>query len=253
MRIHAEHHEILENAFFRNFPTQIPYEYLESYSSILKNKKLIKYAEPDLNILISVLDVVIELLKLKTRFQKLTLLRLIKHHLPSTNIQFETTEKLFFIFQELIIGASEELGWKLTMLIKDIQLSNEQIDWLIANYSDSLHIVNRLLRYPKPDKSITKWAKERLKQNDLNERLSELIALQLNFNKNFKHKNSLAYVWGIHYSKLDDKVKKDLLLRATTNKTIIDIVAICERNNYLDIIALYYSVITGQLNGIDLE
>lgn len=146
MKLPAEYYQFLEDAYLRHFPVNIPNECLGDYNTILQFKHLIKRTIPNARVLGRLLDIVIDKIENRQRFQKLTMLKLIKHQLQHGNLEKDTVDKLFFIFQALIIGATDEVAWKLTTTIKGIELSDEHIGWMIDNYDKSEHIVNRLLR-----------------------------------------------------------------------------------------------------------
>lgn len=241
MRLPVAQYQFLEDVYLRHFPIDIPDECLESYESIISHKDLLRRTKPSEKILHRLLDILIERISKNLRYQKLTMVKLIKQQLHPELMTDEVINRLFFIFQSLIVDATDEVAWKLTMTIKDIELGDEQIIWLVDHYEKSNHIINRLLRYPKANKTIYRWAQKCLDNAELENRLSELIGIQLNFNIKYKHKDKIAYVWGIHYSKLDERSKKDLLLKAITVKTIDEVIKICERNLYMDIVEFLYS------------
>lgn len=232
---------LLENYYLKHFPTHIPDKIFQDYKTIIEYKDLIRYAEPDKRILNHILDIVIEKIKSKQRFQKKTFIKLIRCQSNSNFIDSYTSDKLFFVFKSLITEVNDIIAWSLSVTIKDIKLSQENIEWLIENYQISEHIQNRLLRYPKPNKSITKWADERLIKKDLDDRLSELIGLKLNFDVNFTYKDSIRMIWGIHYSKLSNKLKKELLIKHLTITNFEELIKICEKNNFTDIISQLYN------------
>jgi hypothetical protein len=243
MKLTPEQFILLENSFLRHFPTQIPDEIFQDYKTILEYKDLIRYAKPDKRILNHLLDTVIEKIKSNQRFQKITFIKLIRWQYDNSFIDSKTSDKLFFVFKSLINEVNETIVWSLSVTIKDIELSQENIDWLIDNYEISEHIQNRLLRYPKPNKAITTWCNQRLKKKDLDNRLSKLIGLRLNFDTNFTYKDKTSLIWGIHYSKLSDKTKKELLLKHLTPDNFEELIKICEKNNYIDIISQLYNEI----------
>ncbi len=244
MKLPAEQYQFLEDSYLRNFPIEIPEEWLRDYRSIVTYKDLIKRTVPNEKVLNRLIEVVIERIRTHQRFQRLLLIKLIKQNIQKEYLDKETTDNLFFLFSSLIVGAQNEIAWKLTTLIKDLELDEAQVKWLIENYKSSEHIVNRLLRYPKVDRQISAWGKDCMKKHELEGRISELIGLQLNTNVSFKYKDKVAYVWGVHYSKLDEGTKKDLLLKATSLRTIVEIIRICERNQFLEIIEFYYDKFT---------
>jgi hypothetical protein len=234
---------LLECSYLRYFPTEIPDAILEDYETIIEFKDLIKSAKPNKRILYRLLDTCIEKIQSKQRFQKILLIKLIRHHREDALIDRPTSDKLFVVFKSLINEVNERIAWTLSVALKGIELSPESVDWLIANYPSSVHIQNRLLRYPKPNRPITMWAYERLKKNDLEDRLSELIGLCLNFDSNFVHKDKTSLIWGIHYSKLPDQKKKALLLKHLTTDNFEGLIKLCERNNYTDVISKLYKSI----------
>ncbi len=239
-KLNAEQYSFLEEIYLRHFPIDLPEGALEKYDQIILFKDVLKNVLPNKEILDKLLNIIIYRIENKKRFQKLTLIKLIRHHSNIEILDDATKNKLFKIFKHLVFTASEEVEWKLTSLIKDKELTDDNIKWLVDNYENSKHIVNRLLRYPVSHRLIYNWADFCLKNEKLNDRLSELIGVKLNFDKKFKHKDKVAFVWGIHYSKLDVDTKKDLLLRNTTKDNFIEVVKISERNSFFDIIAFFY-------------
>ena len=241
MKLTPEQFYLLEISYLKNFPTHIPEELLLDYKSILGYKDLIRYAKPDRRILNHILDVVIEKIKTNQRFQKITFIKLIRWQCDITFIDKDISDKLFFVFQSLICEINETISWSLGVTIKDVELSQTNINWLIENYELSEHIQNRLLRYPNPNKAITNWCDQRLKHKDLENRLSELIGLKLNFFQKFTSKNKKSLLWGIHYSKLEDNIKKELLLKHMTSDNFEELIKICEKNNFTDLISKLYN------------
>jgi len=241
MKLTPEQFILLENSYLRHFPTHIPDEIFQDYKTILEYKDLIRYAKPDKRILNHILDTVIEKIKSNQRFQKIPFIKLIRRQCDNTFIDITTSDKLFFVFKSLINKVNETIAWSLSVTIKDIELSQENIDWLIDNYEISEHLQNRLLRYPYPNKAITTWCNQRLEKKDLHNRLSELIGLKLNFDNSFTFKDKTSLIWGVHYSKLSDKSKKELLLKHLTVDNFEEFIKICEKNDFTDIISQLYN------------
>jgi hypothetical protein len=243
MKLTSEQFILLENSYLRHFPTHIPDEIFKEYKTILEYKNLIRYAKPDKRILNHLLDIVIKKIEDNQRFQKITFIKLIRSQCDKAFIDGTTSDKLFFVFKSLVNEVNETIAWSLSVTIRDIELSQENIEWLIDNYEISEHLQNRLLRYPKPNKAITDWCVQRLKKKDLGDRLSELIGLRLNFDTSFTFKDKTSLIWGIHYSKLSDKSKKELLLKHLTADNFEELIKICEKNNFTDIISQLYNEI----------
>ncbi len=246
MKLTPEQFVVLESAYLRHFPSHIPSEIFKDYKTILEYKDIISGTIPDKRILNHLLDTVIDKIESNQRFQKTTFIKLIRYQCRDTIIDSTTSDKLFFVFKSLINGVSDAIAWSLSVTIKDIELSQDNIDWLVENYEISEHLQNRLLRYPKPNKAITTWAKQRMKKKDLDNRVSELIGVRLNFDPDFTYKDRISLIWGVHYSKLVDKRKKELLLRHLTADNLKEFIKICERNNFTDIISRLY-------NDVDIE
>jgi len=244
MQLTVEQFLLLENSYLRHFPTHIPDEILQDYKTIIEYKDLIRFAKPDRRILNHLLDIAIEKIKTDQRFQKITFIKLIRRQCDKSFIDENISDKLFFVFQTLITKVNETISWSLSVTIKDIELSQANVNWLIENFESSEHIQNRLLRYPIANKAITKWCDKCLKSKDLENRLSELIGLRLNFNPNFNYKDKTSLLWGIHYSKLPDNTKKELLLKHMTFDNFEELIKICEKNNFTDIISQLYNEIT---------
>jgi hypothetical protein len=241
MKLTPQQFILLENSYLSYFPNHIPDEIFQDYKTILEYKDLIRYAKPDKRILSHLLDTAIEKIKAKQRFQKITFIKLIRGQCDSTFIDKVTSNKLFFVFKSLITEVNDTVAWSLSVTIKDIELSQDNIDWLIENYEISEHLQNRLLRYPKPNEAITAWCEQRLKKKDLDNRLSELVGLRLNFDTDFTFKDKTSLIWGIHYSKLTDIKKKELLLKHLTDENFEELIKICEKNNFMDIISKLYN------------
>lgn len=234
-------YELLKSIYLQNFPDKIPDEVFCDYDTVLKHRQLIKYSNPDKKILNHLLDIVIDKIKNNKRFQRITFIKLIHSQCDNRIIDNKITEKLFFVFKSLINEVNDQIAWKLSVTIKDIELEQENINWLIANYEDSEHIQNRLLRYPNPNKGISAWAEERLKKRDMQERESELIGLKLNFDMNYNFEDKSKLIWGVHYAKISSNDKKKLLLRHMVQDNFEEFLKICEKNDFNDIISQIYT------------
>jgi len=84
---------------------------------------------------------------------------------------------LFAIYRTLILRSREEIQWCLSRLIKDQILEDGELVWLLEYWPESVHVANRLLRYPTRHDLVERWAKERYDAGDLVDRQSEIIAL----------------------------------------------------------------------------
>lgn len=231
---------LLEKEYLKYFPQAIPARFLNSYKSIIENKNLIKQSLPDNGTLNILLDTIIFRISTNQRFQKLTLLKLIRSQLVKEDLDDAIVDKLFFLFKELYTKLNSDNLWILSTLLKDVLLPDPNIYWLIENFEKSEHIQNRLLRYPDTNKTISNWASDCIDKHILSDRFSELIGLKLNFEPDYSHPNSTALLWGIHYSKLEDFKKKELLIRHLCDDNFTEFLTICEKNNFSDLIVDLY-------------
>ncbi|MDH4461414.1 MAG: hypothetical protein QE277_08330 [Flectobacillus sp.] len=243
MKISNNQFSILEKAYIKAFTPILPDSVINDYKLVLEHQYIIKCTKPNKKILNSLLDIVIEKISNNQRFQKDTFLQLIKWHRDSKFIDEEISEKLFLIFKSLITDSTQQLSEKLNRLVMNIALSPENINWLIENISISeYHITNRMLRYPKANYEIYRWAVDCLKHNYLHER-SEIIGIILDFENDFMANDSRKMVWGIHYSHLDKNVKQELLIKNITVENIEDVIKICEKNSFIDVIDRLYQTL----------
>lgn len=60
--------------------------------------------------------------------------------------------------------------------------------------------------------------------------------------------NKLNLVWGIHFSKLNDDIKKELLLMHLSVDNFDEVIKICERNKYTDMILQFYESYIVKIN-----
>ena len=114
------------------------------------------------------------------RFRSFDTLKVLRSQVIAADgidIPAEVVRDLFAIYRRLILKSREEVQWTLSRLIKDQQLTDEELDWLIENWESSEHLVNRLLLYPQPNLKVLAWAATRYEEGSLRERMRELVAL----------------------------------------------------------------------------
>ena len=131
---------------------------------------------------------------------------------------YELKDKLFDLFKNISCKNFSN-NWKAYILIKDLQLSESQVLWLLEN-SDNNLVLNRILRYPFYNKQIAVWCNEQLNSNSIsNNRYSEYISQTLEILDDFyslcnqnKYKiETLAY--SIKYSHFSKKDKESALTK----------------------------------------
>jgi hypothetical protein len=240
----ADHYLMLQSSYLKYFPEQFPLELISDYSSILRYQKYLKNSKPERRLLCILLNTVLEKIERGQRFQKILILKLILHHLKYGETDQEIKIKVFKIYQELILNEPDDVCWKLSNMLKNRELLPYQIDWLLDNIALSEHILNRVLRYPVKNKSISRWAETAIHNEELWNRRSEIIGCILNYRPKFRHKNHQNLVWGIYYSKLTHEEKKVLLDKYFYADNLSELLKICDRQNYTDLIKKWFQEIS---------
>ena len=110
-----------------------------------------------------------------------------------------TVRDLFAIYRQLILSAREEMQWCLSRLVKDQELDDVDISWLLSHWEESKHLVNRLLLYPVKHPLIDLWARERYDRAELSDRNSELIArlLEVDNLSAFQNEDPTTLAWAM--------------------------------------------------------
>ena len=135
-------------------------------------------------------------------FDSLKVLRAVLVSGGARPLPAETVARLFEIYRALILDSREEVEWCLSRLLKDRELSTEAVSWLLEHWEDSIHVLNRLLRYPAPDERIAAWALKRYEGGDLADRRSEVIAILLPVSglRGFVEEDPETLSWAIMHS-----------------------------------------------------
>jgi len=250
MKFSVDHYRILQAKYLEHFPESFPIDLITNYSDILRFQHYLKNAQPERKILTVLLDAVFQKIERGQRFQKVLILKLILNHMKCEGVDDEILIKVFRIYQQLIFNESDEVCWKLSNLIKNRELLPNQINWLLDNYEASEHILNRILRYPVKNKMITQWAETAINNEELWNRKAEIIGCILNFRPKYRHKDHQAMVWGVYYSKLCSEEKKKLLDKHLFPDNLSEVLKICDREGYTDLIEKWYKQMTGLIDGI---
>ncbi len=158
----------------------------------------------------------------KKRFRKVDCIKVLRAIYRNSEgkpyLNTDTIRFLFHIYKSLIFDISEQGQWKLSALIKDQILIDDEIQWLIENYERSTHLLNRLLLYPENHPIITEWAKEVYKTKRFPEnRETEIIALLIkdDIPPNIDLSNNKLIIWAIFKARIYNTTKEILLQRYT--------------------------------------
>ncbi len=142
-----------------------------------------------------------------------------------------TVDRLFELFQHFIFDHLEDIRWSVSSILKDKLLRAGQIRWLLSRHQDSLHIVNRLLRYPKYHPVIAAWARGVLDASGLEERRSELLGRLIvdAVPPEAEGMSRPNVLWAIYYSSTDPKTKRRLLESLASVDAADELIEICLR------------------------
>lgn len=182
-------------------------------------------------------SIILGALESKARFRKyycLKVLRSVVRNVKASDLSTNITHKLFRIYQFLILTENDEIQWCMSALLKDQSLSEEDIDWLLKNYKQSNHIVNRLLRYPQPTSLIRTWASAVRHSNELSERRSEVLGLLLPeaFQELRSTEDADTLAWAIYYSHASDSERENMLTQIATVATLDSVLKVALRLRY---------------------
>lgn len=200
----------------------VPFKYVKKYvrttRDIYTERRLLKSIAFDLDSIEYIVNIIVKDLKASKRFRRTECLkvlkRIIKNRSSSETFSKELLSDLFFLYQTFILNSSEEIQWAVSTFIKDQPLEEECINWLIANYEESDHIVNRLLRYPIRNHLLTDWARQIYEEGKLQNRASEVIGILIeeDIPENLRV-NNRTLMWAIYYSKVSENKKRKLILK----------------------------------------
>jgi hypothetical protein len=164
--------------------------------------------------------------KNQQRFRALDCLRVIRYIIRGTSptpiLSVDTIDLLFSLYQRFIFSPNEEIQWCVSIFIKDRPLRDSQLSWLAENAESSVHLVNRLLRYPEPHPILTDWALSAYQSGAMPERTAEILGLLIeDMIPSFAaHEPSDTLVWAIYYSRTPLRTKEAILLTVVNGDCI---------------------------------
>ncbi|MCJ7674314.1 MAG: hypothetical protein MUO33_04080 [Sedimentisphaerales bacterium] len=221
-------------------------EYVSKIDDVYEKRAILKECRWDFESFDYLLSVFVKTLANNSRFVKkvdcFKVVRLaIKRNFCGCQFPKEILDKLFYLFKEfhqLIPPSHYDIVSWLSVTLKDQVLNDEQVDWLIQNAATDETILNRLLRYPKWNKSIERWATQSLDSEVIEGRESELYGILI---KNkipdiLKGKDSNLMAWGIYYSNNTDKTKEKLLLDVADKSNYRSVCEIAYRLNLPNVV-----------------
>lgn len=227
----------LERQLMLFYPAEYVPKFVLSTRDIFSNRELLKSIKFNNAALDHLLNIVLRDIREKKRFRRIECLKvirsIIKRRGSSQLIEAAVLRKLFSLYKTFVFDNREKILWCISSFIKDQILEKEEIEWLIHNYKKSVHIVNRLLRYPTKNKLVINWAKRVYLKRELRDRASEVLALLIDreIPSFVEESNPQTLIWGIYYARITDEAKQELLKKYGP-KSVYTTVEICTRLGY---------------------
>jgi hypothetical protein len=105
----------------------------------------------------------------------------------------ETKQQLFELFIDLAYDRNSRVGRSvlsktqlgINRAMKQIRLTDEQLNWLLEHFNDSPYFLNRILRYRWKSPVISRWARDNYYNDLLRERRRELTSWILDEDPDF--------------------------------------------------------------------
>jgi hypothetical protein len=233
-------------------PTPGVVKTITSVDDIFVKRYHIRDAKCTVDDLRRLLDLVIAALDQRRRFRQLDCLKVLKRIIlrwpPCHRFPPDITDRLFRLYKHYIFSANEDVQWAVSVMLKGQALRNEQVQWLIDHYQDSIHILNRLLRYPRQNHYISSWARKILEDaSAFPKRRSELLRLLINNSLPTvaSKESSKVVAWAIYHSPASKATKTQLLKQIADLDNFWVVVDIAERSNLPDVIEHLLSEIEG--------
>lgn len=234
MSLNQEANTKVEKILMVLLPNKYLAKYIRSVQDVYDNKfylKKIVCSDYPIN---HIADYILDALKKRKRFRQydcLKVLRAIIKNKGKDNLSPITITKLFYLYQHYIFDERQEIQWCVSSLLKDQRLLDSEIQWFIDNHDKSVHLINRLLRYPIQNEIIQKWALTTYTNKNLIERRSELIALLINDDipVAVRNENKEVILWSVYYAKIENKIKSTLLSQLFSEEVFETFVDICLR------------------------
>jgi len=213
-------------------PLELLPRLVRSTRDIYENRSILKHL-PCMDFTIRYLaQIVLADVEAGKRFRKVECLKVlravVRNSTETPNFKPETVRLLFRIYKNLIFKVSEDGQWAASVLIKDQLLTDDEVRWLIKNYKQSVHPLNRLLLYPEHHPAIVAWAEKVYKACELPDREAEVVALviQDSIPSYVDQSNTDLILRAVSRARIPDEAKEALLKRLSHREnydTLLDI------------------------------
>lgn len=132
-----------------------------------------------------------------------------------TALHETTVRTIFDIYQSKILKLADddEVAWCLSRLLRDQRLEPEAVHWLTRHAHQSLHVLNRLLRYPVHNTVVTAWAASEYQMGAHHDRRAEIIAKMIDdrIPRAAAGESPETLAWAVYYSLIPRSRKARLL------------------------------------------
>ncbi|MCG3166481.1 MAG: hypothetical protein POELPBGB_02260 [Bacteroidia bacterium] len=178
-----------------NYP---PDDLLKSYKDFTRERELLPYYQYNQKVFESLVNIALDVWKGNERVNRASLIEFIKRYgnknPDKKNLSAKTSSQLFELFRIVLTEGNpgiskntfKEMKGQVNMILKDVKLKEEELQWMIDNLEKSEHFINRILRQPGKSKVVSQWAALNFYNFRYIERRAELIGRMLDEDAEFE-------------------------------------------------------------------
>lgn len=208
--------------------------YVKNVRDIYNNKSFLKKLPCTDTVVNKISNLIVSAIEINKRFRQLDCLKILRAIIKDRHEQKlsqETVSLLFAIYKHYIFDHREEVQWCVSALLRGRKLKDSELSWIIKNYKQSDHLVNRLLRYPADNPSVFNWASELYNKGGIKGRNSELLGLLIRngLPNNIKKETKETIIWAVFYSRASTNIKIDILEANYSEKNLKSFIEVCMR------------------------
>jgi hypothetical protein len=223
-------------------PEQLLPKYIQNPKDIIDNKWIIRELKCSDFVVNYLSEILLDALETSKRFRQLECLKILKYIIKYQNngndISSDTISKLFKLYKHYIFSKNDDIQWCVSVFIKDQILGDSEIEWLILNYKYTIHIVNRLLLYPRSHELIKGWAKIIYMNNEYPDRINNVVALLIDNDipEFIKDIDSIDKIWAIYNSRISVDDKERLIIKYSKESNVLSVAEVALRLNNINIL-----------------
>ena len=226
--------EELEKSIMLFEPNAFLSKYVRSVKDIYQHRYYLKILPSIDSVIQPLAGFILDALENELRFRQFDCLKVIRaivrdEHDPE--LSPETISLLFRLYRHYIYDSRDEIQWCVSSFLRGRQLLDSEVLWIISNWQESKHFINRILRYPVVHQRIIKWAKARYRAGDLADRKSELIGLLISDSipSSVARETQETLIWAIYYSRAKEREKAQLLDSLFSTQYAESFIEVCVR------------------------